>query len=90
MAANPIIVCFSRDLVPEYSQGLESSTVKTAPACFHKSIHGGSNRRLLHLPLHMHPEEIIPTFLMSIIYIGLSLPTALTLTCLWPYEMVKV
>jgi len=90
MAVNPIIVFFTRDLVPEYCQGLESSAVNTAPPFFVKSIRSGSNWRLPNLPRHMRAEEIIITFLMLIIYIGLSLPTALILTHLRPYETVEV
>jgi hypothetical protein len=35
----------------------------------------------------MYVEDIILTFLTSIIYIGICLPNALTLTRLQPYEM---
>jgi len=38
----------------------------------------------------MHAEVIIPTFLMSNIYIGICLPKALILTRLWTYEMFEV
>ena len=38
----------------------------------------------------MHAEEIIPTFLMSNIYIGLFLTTAPTLTHLRSYKMFEV
>ena len=31
MPVNPIIQCFSRDLIPEYCQGLESSAFNSAP-----------------------------------------------------------
>ena len=64
MAVNPTIECFSRDLIPEYCQGLESSAVYIAPHIFVESLHGHSNRSLPRLLLHMHAEEIIPTFLM--------------------------
>jgi len=80
MAVDPIIECFSRDLIPEYCKGLESSAVYTAPPFFVESLHGDTNRSLPRLPLHMHAEEIISTFLTSNIYIGLRLPKALTLT----------
>ena len=90
IAVNPIIECFSRDLVTEYCQGLESSAVHTAPPFFVETLHGRSNRSLPRLPLHMHAEDIIPTFLKSNIYIGICLPKALTLTRLRSYEMFEV
>jgi len=90
MAVNPIIECFWRDLVPEYCQGLKSSAVYTAPPFFVESVHGRSNRGLPRLRLNMHPEDIIPTCLMSNIYIGICLPKALTLTQLRSQEMFEV
>jgi len=90
MAVNPIIECFWRDLIPEYCQGLESSAVYTAPHFFVESVHSRSNRSLPRLPLHMHAEDIIPTFLTSNIYIGICLPEALTLTRLQSHEMFEV
>jgi len=90
MAVNHIIEFFSRDLVPKYCQGLESSVVYTGPPFFDESLHGRSNRSLHRLSLHMHAEEIIPTLLTSNIYIRLCLPKALTLTRLWSYEMFEV
>jgi len=90
MAVDPINECFSRDLVPEYCHGLESSAAHTAPPFLEKSLPDCSNRSLPCLPLHMHAEEIVPAFLTSNIYIGLCLPKALTLTRLRWYEMVKV
>jgi len=89
MGVNPIIECFWRDLVPEYCQGLESSAVYTAPPFFVESVYGHSNRSLPRLPLHMHAEDIIPTFLTSNIYIRICLPKALTLTRLQSYEMFE-
>jgi len=80
MAVDPIIECFSTDLVTEYCQGLESSVVHTAPPVFVETLHGRSNRSLPRLPVHMHAEAIVPTFLTSNIYIGLCIPKALTLT----------
>jgi len=62
MPVNPVIEYISRDLVPEYCQGLESSAVYTAPHFFVESLHGRSYRSHPRLPLHMHAEEIIPTF----------------------------
>jgi len=50
MAVNPIIECFSRDLVPEYYQGSESSAVYTAPPLFVESLPGRSNMSLPCLP----------------------------------------
>jgi len=82
MADDPIIESFSRDLISEYCQGLESSAVYTAPSFFVESLHSHSNRSLPSLRLHMHSEDIIPTFLMSNIYIRLWIPNALTLTWL--------
>jgi len=90
MAVIPIIECFWRDLVPEYCQGLESSAVCAGPHFFVESVHGRSNMSLPRLPLHVHAEDIIPTFLTSNIYIGICLPKALTLTRLRSYEMFKV
>jgi len=90
MAVNPVIECFRRDLVPEYCQSLESSTVYTAPPIFVESVHGRSNRSLPWLPLHMHAEDIIPTFLTSYIYIGICLPKGLTLTRLRSYKLFEV
>jgi hypothetical protein len=90
MPVNSKIECFSRDQVPEYCLGLEASAVSTAPPFFVESLHGRSNRSLPRLLLHMHAEDIIPTFLTSNIYIGLFLPKALTLTRLRLYEMFKV
>jgi hypothetical protein len=90
MAVSPVIECFSRDLVPEYCQGLEASAVSTVPPFFVESLHGRSNRSLPCLPLHMHAEDIIPTFLSSNNYIGLCLHKALTLIRLGSYELFEV
>ena len=57
---------------------------------FVESVKGRSNTSLPRLPLHMHAEDNIPTFLTSNIYIGRYLPNALTLTRLWSYEMFEV
>jgi len=75
-----IIICFSRDLVPEYSLRSESNAVYTAPPIFVESLNGYSNRSLPRLSLHMHAKEIIPACLKSNIYIGICLPRALTST----------
>ena len=40
MPVNPIIECFSRNLVPEYCQGLESSAVYIAPPFVVELLHG--------------------------------------------------
>jgi hypothetical protein len=69
MAVNPIIDCFSRDLIPKYCHGLEFSVVYTDPPCVVESLHGRSNRSLPLLPLPMHGEEIIATVLTSNIHI---------------------
>ena len=90
MAVNPIIECIWRDLVPKYCQGLESSAIYTVPPIVVEYVHGSSNKSLPQVPLHMHAEDIIPTFLTWNIYIGISLPKALTLTQLQAYKMFEV
>jgi hypothetical protein len=87
---DPIIECFSRDLVPEYCHALEASAVSTALPFLIESLHGRSNWSLPCLPLYMHAEDIIPTFLTWNIYIGLCHPKALTLSRLRSYEMFEV
>jgi len=89
MAVDPITECFSRDLVPEYCHGLESSGVYTAPPFFVESLPGRSNKSPPRLPLHMQAEKIAPAFLTLNIYIGLRVPKVLTLTCLRSYEMFE-
>jgi hypothetical protein len=78
------------DLVTEYCQGLESSAVHTVPPFFVETLHGLSNRSLPCLPLHMHAQAIVPTFLKSNIYMGLCIPKLRTLTQLRSYEMFEV
>jgi len=90
MTVNPIIECYSRDLVPEYYQGLESTVVYTAPPSPVQTLPGPSNWSLPCLPLHMHAQAIILTFLTSNIYIGLCLPKALTLIRLRLYQMFEL
>jgi len=90
MALDPIIECFSRDLVHEYCHGLGSSVVYTAPLIFGESLPGLSNRSLPRLLLHMHAEKIVPAFLTLNIYIGLCLPKALTLSRLQSYKMFEI
>jgi len=90
MAVNTVVECFSRDLVPKYFQGLQSSVVYTAPPFFVTSIPGCICRTLPGLPLHMNTPEIIATFIPSKVYIWLCLPKALTLTELWCYIMFWV
>jgi hypothetical protein len=68
------------DLVTEYCQGLESSAVYTAPLFLVETLPGRSNMSLPRLPLHMHAQVIILTFLMWNIDIGICHPKALTLT----------
>jgi hypothetical protein len=85
-----MIECFSRDLVTKYCQGLESTMVHTAPPFFVETLHGHSNRSLPRLPVYMHTQAIVPIFSTLIIYIGLCIPTAPTLTRLRSYEMFKV
>jgi len=90
MAVNPIIECYSRNLVTEYCQDLESSVVYTVPPFFVKTLPGRSNRSLPRLLLHMYAQAIIPTLSTWNINIGLCLPKALTLTRLQSYKMFKV
>jgi len=90
MAVDPIIECFSRELVPEYCHGLESSAVYTAPPFSVESLPGRSNRSRSRLPLHMPAEGIVPAFLMSNIYIKQCLPKGLTRTRLRSYTMFEV
>jgi len=90
MAVNLIIVCFTWDLVTEYCHGLESSMVYPGPPIFVDTLPGRLNRSLPRLPLHIHAQAIIPTFLKSNIYIGLCLPKALALTQIWSYKMFQV
>jgi len=56
MAVDPIVECYSRDLIPKYCHGLETSAVYTAPPFFVESLPGRSIRCLPCLPLHMHAE----------------------------------
>jgi len=90
LAVSHVIECFSRDLIPEYCQGLESSAVYTAPPFVVEFLLGRSKRSLPWLPLHMHAEKIIPKFLTSNIYMGICLPKALTLTQLRLHKMFEV
>ena len=90
MAVDPRNECFSRDLVPEYCQGLDSSVVYTAPPYFVATVPDHSNRSLPRLPLHLHAEAIICTFITSNIYIGLCFPKALTLTQFSLYKIFEV
>jgi len=78
MAVNPMIECFPRDFFSDSCHSLESSVYYSAPFFFVKSLPGRSNRSHPCLPLHMHADEIIPTFLTSNIYSRLCLPTPLT------------
>ena len=85
MPVNPTIECFQGILSLSMVRGY-----RRAPPFFVESLRGRSNRSLPRLPLHMHAEDIIPTFLTSNIYIGLCLPKGLTLTLLRSYEMFEV
>jgi len=87
MAVNPIIEYFSRNLLLEYCQGLKSCTVYTLPPFCVETLPGRSNKSLPCLLLPMHAQEIIPTFIMSNIYIEIWLSNALTLARLCSYEM---
>jgi len=80
MAVDPIIECFLRDLIPKVCQGSEFNTIYTASLFSDEFLHGHSTRSLPRLPLNMDAEEFNPTFLMSNIYIGLSLPKAFSLS----------
>jgi len=55
-----------------------------------KSVHGHLNWSLPCLPLHIHAEDIIPTFLTSNIYVTIWRPEAPTLKRCWSYEMFEV
>jgi hypothetical protein len=86
VAVNPIIESFSRNIVPEYHHGIESSMVYSEPPISAESLPGPSSRSLSCLLFHWHVEEIIPTFLMSNIYVRLCLDKALTLKQLRSYK----
>jgi hypothetical protein len=58
---------------------LESSMTYIALRWLFESLPGRVNTSLPCLPLHMFVEEIIPTFSICEMYIGLCLPKALTL-----------
>jgi hypothetical protein len=90
MAVDSIIEFFSRDLVTEYCQGLESSAVYTAPLYVVNFLPGHSNRSLPRLPLLSDAEAMIPTLLTLNIYIGLCPPNSLSLIQLWSYEMFEI
>jgi hypothetical protein len=62
MAVDPIIECFSRDLVTQYCQDLESSGVCTAPPIYVETISCRSYRSISRVLLHMHAQAIILTF----------------------------
>ena len=64
-----------------------SSMAYTILPIVFKSLHGQSNRRLHYLPLHMHGEEIVPTYFTLNIYIKIWIPPALTLTRLESYKI---
>jgi len=74
MAVNPIIQCFSRDLVTKSCQGLESRVVSTGPPFFLECLHGRSNRCLPRLPLHMHAEDII-SYLIDMEHLSRNMPS---------------
>ena len=80
MPFNLIIQFFSRDLVTNHSQGLESDTVYTASHIFVETLPGHSNRSLSCLLLHMHLQAIIHAFLTWNVNIELCSPKAFTLT----------
>jgi len=90
MAVNPIIEFFSRDQVPKYCQSEESSTDYTSPPWFLEYLLCHSKSNLPHLVLHKHAEEVIPTFVTSIIDIGLCLPEAVKLSWLRSYKLFQV
>jgi hypothetical protein len=79
-----------RDLVPKYCQGLESSSVYTAPPIFVECVDGRSNRNLPRQPLNMHADDIIPSSLTSKINTRISLSKGLNQTRLWSYKMFEV
>jgi hypothetical protein len=93
MAVNPYFNGFQGIWSPSMVTGdsdLESSAVYTAPSGLSESLPGHSNRSLPLLPLHMHVEEIIPTFSTSNTYIGLCLTKALTLARLLSYKLFRL
>jgi len=90
MAVDHIIVSFSRDLIPKYCHGLQTTAVHSAHHIFVESLPGRSNRSLPRLRLPMDVEKIIDTFSTSNIYIALCLPKAITLPRLWSEEMFEV
>jgi hypothetical protein len=67
-----------------------SNAVYTAHPIFVETVPGRSKSSLPRPPLHVHAQAIVPTYFMSIIYIGLCRPKALTLTQLWSYKMFQV
>jgi len=89
IAVNPIIECFSRDLVTEYCQCFQCSAVYTVPPDVVETLPGRSYRSLPRLPFHMHEQAIIPTYLSWNINIGLRLAPALTMTGLPSYEIFE-
>jgi len=90
MAVSPRMEWFSKYLIPEYCQGLESSAVYTAPPLVVETHRCCSNWSLPRLPLHLNAQAVIPTFLTLNIYIGIYLPKSLTLTWLRLYKMFEV
>jgi len=90
MAVDPIIECFSRHLLPEYCQGLDSCAVNTAASFLVESIDGCPNSSLPGLQSNTHADKMIRTFLTSNIYITLYLPEALTLPRQQSYKRFDV
>jgi len=90
MAANPMMECFSRDVITENCLGLHSIAVHIVPHGVVETLDGRSNRSQPCLPLHMHAQPIILALLMLNIFIGLCIPKALTRTRLRSYEIFEV
>jgi len=90
MAGNPMLNAFqgiSSTSIITGESNLESNAVCTVPPFCFKSLPGHSNRSLSHLPLPIHAEDIIPTYVNWNTYIGLCWPKALTLTRLRSDEL---
>jgi len=62
----------------------------SVPPIVVESLPGRSNRSLTRLTLHIHGDEITPSFLMLNMNIRLCLPKALTLAALRWYEIFQV
>jgi len=81
----------SRHWVSSWAIVVYHPAQSTLRVCFvFQYLHGLSDRSLPRLPLHMHAENVFPTFLTSTINIGLCLPKAHTQTQLRMYKLFEV